>query len=344
MMLAALFFAAVASAGKFRMESSLRVLMASTRQSRARSIPSLESLLTSFESLMTTLQLPDEYIVADKARMALVDASFDMEINFHSWFTCPDSKGKACAKEELKRQKLLKSNLESVITAVNAAIAAHGWSSHLAQAEPHGLKAVELANKLILELPNARGISKTHALTQIANSVDNEVHALRRLLTESADDWLYALGDGPLQSGQERSLTSWWKFSATLFQQWMDLSLAVNHLRSKGTSKFQARLVGDSQCVSFAPRFRTGVTVADILIKLGLYESAHLDASERKIVPNLWEHIRDELSASNEMYRVAAIAAHEGRPKTFIKKLHDHRRSLIECLEMFSALRSTILF
>ena len=56
------FLFCLAWANAYSLSAKLNVLVASTRYSRARSIPSLESLTESFEELLTTLDLPDEYI------------------------------------------------------------------------------------------------------------------------------------------------------------------------------------------------------------------------------------------------------------------------------------------
>lgn len=319
----------------------LRTLISSTQQSRSRTIPSLDSVKTSFDALLDTLDLPREYVNADKARMGVIDAAFAFETSFHDWFTFPESKGKGYGKAARQKKQLVIQNLNYVIDAMTGAIQKHSWSRDIAEAAEHAQEAISAVDRLLAELHKVR--RDASLLTKLGRLIDDESHELDAVLCKGADAWIESLAEGPRNRAKRQMMQQWWKFACELFERWIELTLAVINMRSYVTVGGGARLVGDAQSIAFSPRMRTAVTMAGIIVR-EIYETSNLSESQRARVLLTWTKIREAFSAANDLYRTASVAYHRGKQEVFYEKLQEQRAATLQFSLMFNTLRDLVSF
>ena len=328
--------------------SKLRVLVASTRHSRAQRLPSLESVISSFDSAISTLSLPPDYSAAYNSMIALVESARELEVGFKDWSKLAIKKLKSQAKQLKQTEKLLKRALDRAVQLVQQAVEVHSVvyasSQLLPPTRESASKTLDGLKILSSQVANLREASDSHAIIRLTGNVDKDSGALRSGLAEMGERWLCSFVQTKLDPKNKALLSVWWRFVTSVIDQWINLSLAVVHLRSGIDDLNGAENIGDSHVIMLSPRLSTAVTIGSALVDHELYETSHLSSSERGLASIIWEQIRDELNYAKDAFHAEAAHLNSEDLSGYMDSLDDHQDFLFTCLQMFSEFRALLRF
>ena len=327
----------IAAAFSNKVPSSLQLLVESVKHRRARSIPSIETMSASFDSLISTLDLPSKFVAATAVRTRLVYGANVIEARVKDLWTGLDNSVLKRPSDFKRETKGLKDAVHAMILLFRKALVLHGQTAADCEAFGFAARGVEWLNRLLDELPSLFERNRDpldQMLPVLAKEADDEARNLRCLLTDLSDWELFHIAKSRIRPSGNKWVIGWWRFGFTVSMQWLSLSLRVTHLRLKSGT-----LVGLKECVWFAANTQTAIAVLGTLIQMGLYNKT---SGSLEHVNAAWEAVRMEMNISNEASRRSIQLFYASDIAGFRVSLLEYRRSLLECFKSISSLRQLV--
>ena len=325
------------------MFTKLRVLVMQAKCSRARRMPSVDSLVESYNEGLKDLDLPPEYVTCDASRMALADVTIDVSFAFDK-FVHTLNRGSDIDAADVKRRRIfLRGKLLNILKSFRDVIDAHSKYKQVAKAQQHVSAASEAVTILLSALTTNR--INHQCISKYARVLNDEASQVRVVLFEDALKMIQAFLIDRLNSPNTRVISQWLRFTSDTFTRWIEISLAIVAVRSRmKVSPTDMFLIGHNTCYRARPRFGSTMSLTDRFINLDAFKRNHLTESERETVGILWNKLFKVQDEIGDLLNAASKCFYHLDQTAFGAAVSQQRRNLVRFYELLSALKELLVF
>ena len=327
-LLALLFLSSLANSASPRLAQDLPFLILKTKLSRSKEPPSLDRIRAFHEAQLSSMNLPQFFVEAERSRTAVVDTMVDVQCRYNDFFRAVQDKSKVDIKTTIRLVMARVADLIGALAYTRLAHEPFDVSPTFKELFKTAAKLVDGFHASIKDCQGQKKVDISPSGTLIVQT-EQQFHILRSSLSGLADYWLRChVSQLPYEKFMPQ-LRSLWGISMRVYLLFIEVGLFVTAARLAGNPG-----VGQINCVFFAARARLSSMTGDVVV----HNAAHFTLNPA-LMRLLWDELVAAVASANTLFQEATNLAQRGDVAGSLATTKKHREVLFKSLNVLEELR-----